>query len=46
VDDILVPPLEVSPEGWIHLPDGPGMGYRVDRENMARYRIQLKEFPA
>jgi len=46
VDDILVPPLEVSPEGWIHLPDGGGMGYRVDREKVARYRIQFKEFPA
>jgi O-succinylbenzoate synthase len=46
VDDILAPPLEVSPEGWIHLPDGPGMGYQVDREKVARYRLQLKEFPA
>jgi len=46
VDDILAPPLQVSPEGWIHLPDGPGMGYQVDREKVARYRIQFKEFPA
>ncbi len=45
-DDIIAPKIEVSPEGFIHLPDGPGMGYAVDPEKVARYRIRLEELRA
>jgi O-succinylbenzoate synthase len=46
VDDIISPLIEISPNGYIYLPDGPGMGYRVDTEKVARYRIRLEEFHA
>ena len=44
VDDIISPPIEVSSQGTITLPDGPGMGYRVDLEKVSRYRIRREEF--
>ncbi|HET7213800.1 MAG TPA: o-succinylbenzoate synthase [Terriglobia bacterium] len=43
-DDIIVPPIEISDEGFIQLPKGPGMGYKVDMEKIERYRIRLEEF--
>lgn len=46
VDDIISPPIEVSAGGLIHLPDGPGMGYRVDVEKVAQCRVRLEEFRA
>jgi len=45
-DDIIAPLIEISAEGFIHLPQGPGMGYRIDREKVARYRIRFEEFLA
>lgn len=44
LDDVIAPPIEVAREGSILLPDGPGMGYRVDPEKVARYRIRQEEF--
>ena len=46
VDDIISPPIEVSREGLIHLPPGPGMGYQVDLEKVSRYRVRLQELRA
>jgi O-succinylbenzoate synthase len=46
VDDIIAPPIEVSRKGLIQLPEGPGMGYRVDLEKVSRYRVRLEEFRA
>jgi o-succinylbenzoate synthase len=43
-DDIIVPPIEISDEGFIQLPEGPGMGYKVDMEKVERYRIRFEEF--
>ena len=45
-DDIIVPPIEISDEGFIHLPKGPGMGYKLDMEKVGRYRIRFEEFLA
>lgn len=44
VDDIIAPQIQVTPAGLIDLADGPGMGYRMDAEKVARYRIRLEEF--
>lgn len=44
VDDIIAPQIEVTREGLINLPAGPGMGYAVDAGNVARYRIRLEQF--
>ncbi|HEY3937012.1 MAG TPA: enolase C-terminal domain-like protein, partial [Bryobacteraceae bacterium] len=30
--DIIVPPVEVTPTGTIHLTDAPGFGYELDRD--------------
>ncbi len=46
VGDIIVPLIEVNAGGLIHLPDGPGMGYGVNREEIARRRVRLEEFKA
>ena len=35
VDDIISPPIEVSHEGLIEIPEGPGMGYRVAAEKLS-----------
>jgi len=43
-DDIIVPPIEISKHGFINLPEGPGMGYKVDMEKVDRYRIRFEEF--
>ena len=43
---MMAPPIEVTREGFIHLPDGPGMGYGVDLEKIARYRIRREELRA
>jgi len=43
-DDVIAPPIEISKEGWIHLPAGPGVGYRVDREKVSRYSLKTAEF--
>jgi O-succinylbenzoate synthase len=45
-DDIITPMIEVSPNGYIYLPEGPGMGYQVDTAKVARYRIRMGEFRA
>jgi o-succinylbenzoate synthase len=44
VDDVIEPAIEIDDQGWIHLPEGPGSGYRVDREKIARYAIETMEF--
>jgi o-succinylbenzoate synthase len=43
-DDIIEPPIEISKKGFINLPEGPGMGYKVDVEKVERYRIRFEEF--
>jgi O-succinylbenzoate synthase len=45
-DDIISPQIEISGEGFIQLPDGPGMGYAVDRRKIEKYRLRLEEFRA
>lgn len=45
-DDIIGPPIEISGEGFIHLPEGPGMGYKIDMKKVERYRIRFEEFQA
>jgi len=37
-------PREAASAGLLRLADGPGMGYRVDPEKVARYRLRVEEF--
>ena len=43
VDDIITPEIQVTNQGWIQIPEGPGMGYRVNREKIAQYRFRKEE---
>jgi O-succinylbenzoate synthase len=43
-DDIIEPLIEISGEGFIQLPEGAGMGYKVNMKKVERYRIRFEEF--
>lgn len=43
VDDIIAPQIEVTRDGLINLPGGPGMGYQVDVEKVARNQLRSEE---
>ena len=45
-DDIIEPPIAISEKGFIQLPEGPGMGYKIDTRKVERYRIRFEEFQA
>ncbi len=32
-------PIEITPEGKVHLPDGPGLGVKLNQETIERYRV-------
>ena len=42
VDDIIAPPIEVSREGLIEIPKGPGMGYRVATEKLSAASVSTE----
>jgi len=42
VDDLLEPPIVIDAGGYLHLPDGPGYGYRPNREKVEKYTIRHK----
>lgn len=44
VDDLVEPPITINREGFIHLPEGAGMGFRVSREKLEHYRVASQEF--
>ena len=46
VDDILGPQISISENGFICLPDGGGMGYRVAVDKVAKYCIRYEELRA
>ncbi len=43
-DEIIAPPIEISSDGFIQLPEGLGMGFKVDMKKVERYRIRHEEF--
>ena len=46
IDDLTDPPLTIDPQGYLHLPPGPGTGFAVDRSKLERYAIQKAVFAA
>jgi O-succinylbenzoate synthase len=46
VDDLVEPAIEIDSRGFIHLPSGPGTGYRVNREKVEQYSVGVKTFGA
>jgi len=39
-DDLLEPPIVVDAGGYLHLPDGPGFGYRPSIEKIEKYTLR------
>jgi O-succinylbenzoate synthase len=46
VDDLIDPQIEIDQNGFIQIPAGHGMGYRVAREKVLEYSVDLEEFAA
>ncbi|PYX82695.1 MAG: hypothetical protein DMG70_13935 [Acidobacteria bacterium] len=46
VDDIVGPPISITETGFICLPDGAGMGYRVAADKVVQYRTRFEELRA
>ena len=45
-DDLVDPLIALGDDGCIQIPDGPGMGYKVDRAKLDQYTTEQKEFSA
>jgi o-succinylbenzoate synthase len=43
IDDVTVPRISITADGFICLLDGPGTGYRVSPEKVAQYSIRSEE---
>jgi L-alanine-DL-glutamate epimerase-like enolase superfamily enzyme len=37
-DDLLAKPIQLV-DGWVTIPDGPGLGVEIDRAALERFRI-------
>lgn len=44
VDDVIAPAIEIDAHGYIRIPEGPGTGYRVDREKVEQYSVASETF--
>ena len=45
-EDVIEPEVEVSPEGTIHVPEAPGLGYHVRRELVERWTVEKETWRA
>ncbi len=45
-DDVLEPPIVVDAGGYLHLPDGPGFGYRPSPEKIQKYALRHETLTA
>jgi O-succinylbenzoate synthase len=43
--DLVCPPFEVTPEGMMVVPQGPGIGVEVDEERLEKVTVRKLEFP-
>ncbi|MBA2705202.1 MAG: o-succinylbenzoate synthase [Blastocatellia bacterium] len=46
VDDVIEPPIEIDPHGFITLPAGSGTGFSVSREKVEKYSTAVEKFVA
>jgi o-succinylbenzoate synthase len=44
VDDVIEPEIAIDTEGFIHLPEGPGLGFEVSRAKVRNYTLASEEF--
>jgi O-succinylbenzoate synthase len=45
LDDVVAPEIEIDERGYVQLPAGPGMGYRVLREKIEQYSVDAVTYP-
>jgi len=43
VDDVVAPAINIDQNGFIHVPHGPGTGFKVSREKVERYTIATEK---
>ena len=43
-DDVVDPLITLAEDGSIRIPEGPGMGYRVDAAKLDKYTMEHMEF--
>jgi O-succinylbenzoate synthase len=43
-DDVIEPLIEIDREGFIHVPQGPGMGFKVSRAKVDQYATAVEAF--
>jgi o-succinylbenzoate synthase len=43
-EDIIEPEVEVTPQGTIHVPTTPGLGYAVKRDLIERLTVRKREW--
>lgn len=43
-DDVVDPLINIDDNGFIHLPSGAGIGFKVAREKVERYRVGVEKF--
>jgi L-alanine-DL-glutamate epimerase-like enolase superfamily enzyme len=39
IDDLTTAPFELDAEGYLKIPDRPGLGIELDREKLKKYRM-------
>jgi O-succinylbenzoate synthase len=44
VDDVIEPCIEISQDGFIHVPNDIGSGYKVSRAKVERYTTAVERF--
>jgi O-succinylbenzoate synthase len=44
VDDLVDPPIEIDPQGWIHLPAGPSTGFALAPSKLERWAVRREVF--
>jgi o-succinylbenzoate synthase len=45
-EDIILPPVEVSPEGTARVPDSPGLGFTVNKRRIEKLTVREEEWKA
>ncbi|MGH9786702.1 MAG: o-succinylbenzoate synthase, partial [Terriglobia bacterium] len=42
--DVITPEVEVTPQGTIRVPEGPGLGYEIERKRIAEMTARAETF--
>jgi O-succinylbenzoate synthase len=42
--DVITPEVEVTPQGTIRVPEGPGLGYEIERDRIEQITVRRESF--